>query len=96
MREFRDRFKREAVTVKRLSHKNIVEVFDVEVEADNYYYVMEFLEGRSLRSDLEARHEAMTPEEFWTLFKSGGRGARFRAHHECRAPRRKARQHLHP
>ncbi len=36
MREFRDRFKREAVTVKRLSHKNIVEVFDVEVEADTY------------------------------------------------------------
>lgn len=65
MREFRDRFRREAVTVKRLSHKNIVEVFDVEVEADNYYYVMEFLEGHSLRSDLEQRHEAMTPEEYW-------------------------------
>lgn len=65
MREFRDRFKREAITVKRLSHKNIVEVFDVEVAADNYYYVMEFLEGHSLRSELEARREAMTPEEYW-------------------------------
>ncbi len=65
MREFRDRFKREAVTVKRLSHKNIVEVFDVEVEADNYYYVMEFLEGHSLKSELEARREPMTPKEFW-------------------------------
>ncbi len=65
MREFRDRFKREAITVKRLSHKNIVEVFDVEVEADNYYYVMEFLEGHSLRTELEKRHEAMTPEEYW-------------------------------
>lgn len=65
MREFRDRFKREAVTVKRLSHKNIVEVFDVEVEGDNYFYVMEFLEGHSLKSELEARREPMTPQEYW-------------------------------
>lgn len=65
MREFRDRFKREAVTVKRLSHKNIVEVFDVEVEADNYYYVMEYLEGHSLKSELESHSEAMTPQEYW-------------------------------
>lgn len=65
MREFRDRFRREAVTVKRLSHKNIVEVFDVEVEEGKYYYVMEFLEGHSLKSELEARREPMTPEEYW-------------------------------
>ncbi|MCC6980086.1 MAG: protein kinase [Candidatus Melainabacteria bacterium] len=65
MREFRDRFKREAVTVKRLSHPNIVEVFDVEVEGDNYFYVMEFLEGHSLKSELETRREPMTPKEFW-------------------------------
>jgi serine/threonine-protein kinase len=65
MREFRDRFKREAVTVKRLSHQNIVEVFDVEIEGDNYFYVMEFLEGHSLKSELEARREGMTPQEFW-------------------------------
>lgn len=65
MREFRDRFKREAVTVKRLSHKNIVEVFDVEVEEGKYYYVMEFLEGHSLKSELEARREPMTPQEYW-------------------------------
>jgi len=65
MREFRDRFKREAVTVKRLSHKNIVEVFDVEVEGDNYFYVMEFLEGHSLKSELESRRDPLTPHEFW-------------------------------
>ena len=65
MREFRDRFRREAVTVKRLSHKNIVEVFDVEVEEGKYYYVMEFLEGHSLKSELEVRREPMTPEEYW-------------------------------
>lgn len=65
MREFRDRFKREAQTIKRLSHKNIVEVFDVEVEAGKYYYVMEFLEGHSLKSELETRKEPMTPQEYW-------------------------------
>lgn len=65
MREFRDRFKREAVTVKRLSHQNIVEVFDVEVEGGNYYYVMEFLEGHSLKSELEARTKPMSPHEYW-------------------------------
>lgn len=69
MREFRDRFKREAVTVKRLSHQNIVEVFDVAVDSDNYYYVMEFLEGRSLRSELEGRKEPMAPAEFWSYLK---------------------------
>jgi serine/threonine protein kinase len=65
MREFRDRFRREAVTIKRLSHKNIVEVFDVEVDEGKYYYVMEFLEGHSLKSELEHRQEPMTPQEYW-------------------------------
>lgn len=77
MREFRDRFRREAVTIKRLSHKNIVEVFDVEVEEGKYYYVMEFLEGHSLKSELEARKEPMTPQEFWPLLSQVSEGLDF-------------------
>src|SRR5690606_9065655 len=44
-----DRFKREIETITRLVHPNIVRVFDFGQEEDFYYYVMEFLDGRSLR-----------------------------------------------
>lgn len=67
MREFRDRFRREAVTIQRLKHPNIVEVFDVATDAGTYYYVMEFLEGHSLRRELEIRQGKMTAKEYWPL-----------------------------
>jgi serine/threonine protein kinase/sugar lactone lactonase YvrE len=62
-REFKDRFHREATTVQRLAHPNIVAVFDVPLDADNYYYVMEFLEGHSLRQELGKRGGRLSPQE---------------------------------
>lgn len=71
-REFRDRFRREAAMAARLDHPNIVSVYDVESE-DNYY-VMEFLEGRSLRKELESRGGKMSPEEYLPIVKQVAEG----------------------
>ncbi len=62
-REFHDRFKREAATSARLDHANIVRVYDVAASAEEDYYVMEFLEGHSLRKELELRGGRMSAPE---------------------------------
>lgn len=66
--EFRDRFKREAATASRLKHPNIVTVYDVSTESSTYFYVMEYLEGRSLRKELELQGGKLTPEQYWPVF----------------------------
>jgi serine/threonine-protein kinase len=50
---FLERFRREAVTAANLKHPNIVTVHDVNMSAGHYYIVMELLEGRTLREELE-------------------------------------------
>src|SRR5512137_2572132 len=42
---FITRFRREAKSVAELHHPNIVQVFDFDVQGDNYYMVMEYIEG---------------------------------------------------
>ncbi len=51
----RERFRREALAMGRLKHPNVVEVYDVEIESDDTYLVMEFLHGENLESFL-AKH----------------------------------------
>ncbi|MEU2788697.1 protein kinase [Streptomyces sp. NPDC007100] len=67
---FRERFRREAQSVAKLTHTNIVSVFDSgEDELDGGmvpYIVMEYVAGQPLRSDLDsdiARHGAMPTEK---------------------------------
>jgi serine/threonine protein kinase len=53
--EFRERFLQEAKIIARLTHPNIVhvyDIFDVETEGGWFCIVMEFLEGRPLREIL--------------------------------------------
>ncbi|MCD0461747.1 serine/threonine-protein kinase [Roseiconus lacunae] len=50
--ELVERFEREAKAVAALSHPNIVELFDVGVEAGAPYAVMEFLSGLTLAEQL--------------------------------------------
>ncbi len=75
--EFRDRFKREAATAKRLQHPNIVKVFDVEIKTDNYFYVMEYLDGNSLRRYLELKGGRVTPNELWPILAQVIEGLNF-------------------
>lgn len=48
------RFQKEAKAIAKLSHPNIVNIYDVGEEDGQYYMVMEFLEGRSIGGVLEA------------------------------------------
>lgn len=49
------RFKREAEASGRLSHQNIVTLFDVGVEDNRHFIAMEFLEGRPLNDVLREK-----------------------------------------
>jgi serine/threonine-protein kinase len=55
-KDFLARFRREAKNVAALRHPNIVQVFDFDVEDEQYYMVMEFLDGPTLKGRLEALH----------------------------------------
>jgi TonB family protein len=56
--EYLRRFRREAQAAGRLSHPNIVGIYDVSVD----YFVMEYLEGVSLQSVLAQREVLPLPE----------------------------------
>src|SRR3954463_11477095 len=50
---FITRFKREAQTVGNLRHPNIVQVIDFDVQDDEYYMVMEYIQGNTLKAMLQ-------------------------------------------
>ncbi len=50
------RFEREAKVVAGLRHPNIVQVFDFDRQGDMYYMAMEFINGPTLKLELEERH----------------------------------------
>lgn len=47
-REFKERFFREAKILARLTHPNIVQLYDIVEDGDTVYYTMEYVEGQSL------------------------------------------------
>jgi serine/threonine protein kinase len=68
--EFRERFRREAILAAGLNHPNLISIYDVSISTDNSYYVMELLEGRSFRRELEIRpNQSMSAEDFLSIFK---------------------------
>jgi predicted Ser/Thr protein kinase len=58
---FAERFAREARALARLSHPNIVTVFDLGKSGSLYYFLMEFVDGMNLRQLLETYR--LTPRE---------------------------------
>jgi serine/threonine protein kinase len=62
-REAMQRFQREAETVARLHHTNIVPIFAVGCEQGVHYYAMQFIEGKSLAAILEEAQRARSPDE---------------------------------
>src|SRR5919106_5447554 len=57
---FVERFRREARAAARLSHPNIVAVFDSGSDADQHYLVMEYVAGQNL-AELLARQGRLAP-----------------------------------
>lgn len=47
--EFIDKFHREAQAAARLSHPNIVNIYDVGIEGTTHYIVMEYVPGKTLK-----------------------------------------------
>jgi serine/threonine protein kinase len=74
---FLKRFKREAHTLSKLVHPNIITVYDVGKTGDSYYIVMEYLQ-ESLKERLKAYRRGK-PEEALLLIKQIA-GSLFYAH----------------
>lgn len=55
--EERKLFSREIKTAKKLSHQNIVRIYDEGKDADRAFFTMQFLEGLSLRKIIDLRKE---------------------------------------
>ena len=60
--KFVRRFQREAIAASSLTHPNIVEMYDVGVDDGNYFIVMEYIDGITLKSLIKKRG-AMTLKE---------------------------------
>jgi beta-lactam-binding protein with PASTA domain/tRNA A-37 threonylcarbamoyl transferase component Bud32 len=65
---FTSRFVREARSAARLSHPNVVQVYDQGSDGDLLYLAMEYLPGRTLREVLIERG-VLTPREALTVFE---------------------------
>jgi tRNA A-37 threonylcarbamoyl transferase component Bud32 len=59
--QFAERFEREARTLARLHHPNIVAIYDFGEVQGNFYLLMEYVDGLTLRQLLQTRK--LTPEE---------------------------------
>lgn len=58
---FVEKFRTEALSVARISHPNIVNIFDVGVQDGTYYIVMEYVDGHTLKQLI--RQSAPLPVE---------------------------------
>jgi serine/threonine-protein kinase len=54
--EYVERFYREGQAAAKLNHNNIVQAFDVGEAGGYHYFVMEYVEGKTLYDDLSAGH----------------------------------------
>ena len=55
MEVYKAKFIKEAKTIARLDHPNIIHIFDVFAENNTAYYVMEYIDGESLSSFVRER-----------------------------------------
>lgn len=60
--KFVRRFQREAISSSSLNHPNIVEMYDVGEDDGKYFIVMEYIEGKTLKSLIKRRGALTLPE----------------------------------
>jgi serine/threonine-protein kinase len=69
--DFQERFLQEAKVIARLSHPNLVTVYDFGIQDGRYFMIMEYVEGEDLKSFLHhtpgpaLRANQPQPMEFW-------------------------------
>ncbi len=61
--DFQERFRNEAQAIAKLSHPNLVTVYDFGVQGDRYFMIMEYVEGENLKSYL--RRARPQPMDIW-------------------------------
>jgi serine/threonine protein kinase len=61
--DFQERFRNEAQAIAKLSHPNLVTVYDFGIQGDQYFMIMEYVEGEDLKSFL--RRARRQPLETW-------------------------------
>lgn len=71
--KFVKKFQREASAASILDHPNIVGIYDVGEDDGNYYIVMEYIEGQTLKSLIKRRGSLTLPEviDIMTQLTSG-------------------------
>ena len=60
--KFVRRFQREAISASSLTHPNIVEMYDVGEDDGSYFIVMEYVDGKTLKSLIKKRGALTLPE----------------------------------
>lgn len=60
--KFVRRFQREAISASSLTHPNIVEMYDVGEDDGKYFIVMEYVDGKTLKSLIKRRGALTLPE----------------------------------
>ena len=68
--ETRDRFLREARVVARLSHPNIMALYDADRERDWYYLILEYIAGRDLHLIAQERDQAFPVSEALAIIRN--------------------------
>jgi serine/threonine-protein kinase len=67
-----ERFQREAGAVTKLSHPNIVDVYDVGDDGDKHYIVMEYVKGYTLKQLIQKRGPLPVKEAVWVIRQLAG------------------------
>ena len=60
--EFIGKFHREAQAAAKLSHSNIVNIYDVGIDGDDHYIVMENVRGNTLKSLIKEKGQLSVPD----------------------------------
>ena len=89
--EFLQRLTREAHTAAKLSHNNIVQAIDVGSAGPLHYFVMELVEGKTIRQEMDAGKKYTEREALEIVVRS--RSASTRCPARPGASRREASQH---
>ena len=64
----RNKFKKEALRLRKLHDKHIVSVYDLFDENGTSYYVMDFIDGMSLSAHLKQTGKPMQEAQVWEMF----------------------------